>query len=728
MKKILLYAIALLGAALFAAGCSQEEDLARDGQGAVKFSLGIAASSRAAAAVDPAVYPWNHCAIRIYKYTAAAAEGEERPRELIRRYSSVEEMPSSMWLLSGDYVIAVELGSKAEATFEEITYRGETDFSVTEGRSANVEVACRIVNTIVEVEFDQSVSDLFTTERWVNVALSDTYNQAAVVAGEVLYLRYAGYTGSKRGYFILPEGQGAFSWRFRGVGVKEGEELVVMKDGTKHIELTPGLCYKLRFKYSPDLGGSLSFEIAVDYSVSEIENEIKFVPDPQITGAGFEIKNPQDFIGGVLTYRVSAISDLAKVTLATADRRIDIPLTTTTLPSDGISVERVSASDILLTLGSPFFAKFPGGDQTLTILAEDEDGGEGEASSVVRTQGVCSMLLDWNFEASAYVLDPTATDVKIRYRETGASEWQETTLTAVEGGEKGLCKASLGVLSPAAGYECQLVFGSTAVGLSMTRTMPAVPTIPNAGFESWTDGTPLLPYASEALQFWDSGNHGSATLEKNVTTYESNPRPESTGALCAKLQSQYVALFGIGKFAAGNLFVGKYLATNGTNGVLAFGKPFDFPYRPRQLRFWYKGTVGTIDRTGSGSPVASGQQDVAQVYALLCSTEGPHIVKTADTGTFLDLQSKTISYCSHVDGGSSVNDRTDGKIVASAIWENTTSHDGWTEVTVDLVYNEEYADVKPTYLLLTTSASKWGDYFSGSTSSVMYLDDVEFVY
>lgn len=724
MKKILIYTIALLGAALFAAACSQDDGGAHDGQGAVKFSLGIAASSRASE-VDPDVYPWNRCAIRIYKYTAAAAEGEERPRELIRRYSSVGEMPASMWLLSGDYAIAVELGSKAEATFEEISYRGEKDFTVTEGRSASVEVECRIVNTVVEVEFDKSVTELFTEECWVNVALSDTYNHQAVIAGEVLYLEYKGYEGSRRGYFILPEGQEAFSWRFRGVGTKDEEEKIVQKDGTKHVELTPGLCYKLRFKYSPDLGGSLSFDIAVDYTITEIKDEIKFVPDPQISGEGFEIDKRQDFLGGVLTYRVVSISDLAKVTLAAGSRTFDIPLTTTTEATDGISVEAISRSDIFVTLGAPFFGQFAGGVQTLTIRAEDEDGGEDEKNSEVRTQGAGSIRFDWNAEASLYVLDPAASDVKIRYREAGTEQWLEAS--ALPGDEPGIYKASLGALRPVQ-YESRLFFGEKAVGAPLTSAPAAPALLPNAGFETWTGTSPLLPYTSDADQFWDSGNHGSATLKKNVTTNEADPRPGSAGTTSAKLQSQYVAFMGIGKFAAGNLFVGKYLETDGTDGVLAFGKPFDFSYRPRQLKFWYKASAGTIDRVGNGSPVSTGMQDVNQLYVLLCQTEGPHIVKTTDPGTFINLQSKNISYCTKVGGKESVNDRTDGKIVASGVWENTASVDRWTVVTVDLTYNEEYADEKPSYLLLTASASKWGDYFSGSTQSFLFLDDVEFVY
>ena len=53
----------------------------------------------------------------------------------------------------------------------------------------------------------------------------------------------------------------------------------------------------------------------------------------------------------------------------------------------------------------------------------------------------------------------------------------------------------------------------------------------------------------------------------------------------ARLESKFIGLGSIGKFAAGNLFIGEYIRTEGTNGVLDFGKPFTA--RPTKLKGHY---------------------------------------------------------------------------------------------------------------------------------------------
>ena len=37
-------------------------------------------------------------------------------------------------------------------------------------------------------------------------------------------------------------------------------------------------------------------------------------------------------------------------------------------------------------------------------------------------------------------------------------------------------------------------------------------------------------------------------------------------------------------------------------------------------------------------------------------------------------------------------------------------------------------DRKPTHIVVVCSASRWGDYFIGSTSSVLVVDDLELIY
>lgn len=312
----------------------------------------------------------------------------------------------------------------------------------------------------------------------------------------------------------------------------------------------------------------------------------------------------------------------------------------------------------------------------------------------------------------------------MEYRRQGDADWQSIALTP--DGNQIYAAASPAEFGSA--YEYRLSVDGTTIGAAQTATYPQAPQVYNAGFEVWSGDTPLLPYTSDADQWWDTGNHGSANANINITTYENSARPGSAGTTSAKLASQKASVLGIGKFAAGNIFVGKYLGTNIPNGVIGFGKPFPFTYRPKALRFWYKGTVGTVDNAGGS--VSNGDADVAQVYICLCKMDGPHVVDTRYSDTFLNFaaNSKTMAYCTALNGKNSKNDRTDGHIIAWGEWTNRESVAEWTAMTVDLHYNEEYEGEVPTYLLLTASASKYGDYFAGSTGSVMYLDDVELLY
>lgn len=47
---------------------------------------------------------------------------------------------------------------------------------------------------------------------------------------------------------------------------------------------------------------------------------------------------------------------------------------------------------------------------------------------------------------------------------------------------------------------------------------------------------------------------------------------------------------------------------------------------------------------------------------------------------------------------------------------------------IPLEYKDSAKTTELTHLVIVCSASKFGDYFCGSTGSVMYLDDFELVY
>lgn len=62
----------------------------------------------------------------------------------------------------------------------------------------------------------------------------------------------------------------------------------------------------------------------------------------------------------------------------------------------------------------------------------------------------------------------------------------------------------------------------------------------------------------------------------------------------AKLATKFVGIGSIGKLAAGNMYTGNYLRTEGTNGVLNFGK--QFTQRPTRLKDISKYTSDEINK------------------------------------------------------------------------------------------------------------------------------------
>ena len=200
-------------------------------------------------------------------------------------------------------------------------------------------------------------------------------------------------------------------------------------------------------------------------------------------------------------------------------------------------------------------------------------------------------------------------------------------------------------------------------------------------------------------------------MSKNVTV----PDNEffHSGSRSIKLQSQFVGLGIIGKFAAGNVFVGKYIGTEGTDGIIGFGRPFTA--RPKGLKGYVKYVPGTVEYTNTGAPdIVKGQPDKGIIYmALLDGTtdseypEFPVVVKTKTSQFFNKDGANVIAY---------------GEIV----WGETIqgANGGFTEFYIPFEYR---SDKTPSFILLTASASKGGDYFSGGAST-MWLDDLELVY
>lgn len=315
----------------------------------------------------------------------------------------------------------------------------------------------------------------------------------------------------------------------------------------------------------------------------------------------------------------------------------------------------------------------------------------------------------------------SGTDLGFMYREAGSSEWLTAQDVKVEGGSFSACVKGL---HPQTEYEVMAYSGEDTSAVSRVMTEGVAP-LENGGFENWATIKKIVcPYLSEESAFWGTGNPGAAMVGATVTDKCDDVRPGSAGNYSAKLESKFANMAGIGKFAAGNLFVGRYVSTVGTNGIVSFGRKFTA--RPVALRFWLKYNCGDIDRIGTlpaGSTLKEGDKDTGSVFIALgdwtkeeygLDADG-EIKGSDDSPVVIDTRNK----------GSFFNPKSAAVIAYGELLLNESIGE-WQQVTIPLEYVT--TSKVPTHILIVTSASRLGDYFTGSTQSVMWLDDMELLY
>lgn len=681
MKKIL----SLLSLLLVMAACSTDKNFddvyMATNEGAARLSI----AQQSEALADQSVV------VKIYQ----VVDGEEN---LVRRYTSMADVPSTINFLAGDYVAKVVVGDKRVATFDGKYYSGEQSFTVEAGIVTSVAVDCKLVSTIVAVNYDATVAEKLDAGFATTVAVSDTYDQSAVNTGDIHSLKY---TESKEGYFILPEEQTSLVWHFEGNHPEEG---AIVKEAVIE-NVKAAAKYTITLKYSADAPGGLVIVATVDESLEEKNDTLIFSPDPTLLGVGFDVAEEQSSIAESLTYKVSSLAAIETFTI-TADG-VEYNLLSDTVT--GITVEKVDDLNYNITIADDFFSLVSGGQNALTFFIEDVDGGKLEKDVIYNVQGVLPLTTSdydlWfgNVSFKAMVLNTSASSVKVAYSTDGTT-WSEVDAVA---GADGTYTAAGSNFAADKNYRYKLVVDSADAGKTLSHETAAGAQIPNGDMESWsTSNNIIFPYAAGASPFWLTGNEGGAMAGATLTQSSTDVRPGTTGQYSAYLQSQFASVMGIGKFAAGNLFVGTF-SMSGMNGTVSFGRDFNFTAKPKSLSFWMKHNEGTINQN-AGTPAEATGTDKASMYVLITNWDAPYAVNTADTSTFF-----TMADFATMEG-----------VIGYGYLEKRESATEWAEYTLDITYREDMKDVKPKKLVVSFTPSGFGDYFTGSTDSWMYVDDI----
>ena len=237
--------------------------------------------------------------------------------------------------------------------------------------------------------------------------------------------------------------------------------------------------------------------------------------------------------------------------------------------------------------------------------------------------------------------------------------------------------------------------------------------LPYSNFDNWFKGmndADVIGESGSSNNVWDTGNGNESKIGTAMTGY--NPTtPETTtvvaGKAC-KMFSVYINYLGfVKKFAAGNVYLGELTGLSGLSGAkMTFGIPSEGRL-PVAVMGYYNYQPGTIDYINNEKK--TGGTDSMDLYIALATKQ--YSVDTTDDTTY--------------PGGSASDLAGDENIVAYGRLSSSETTDGYRPFYVELTYKDNnFTPSGDLYLLITATSSKGGAQFTGSTKSVLYLDEL----
>lgn len=347
----------------------------------------------------------------------------------------------------------------------------------------------------------------------------------------------------------------------------------------------------------------------------------------------------------------------------------------------------------------------------------------------------------WAKRATVHAdVDPAESEnatVQFSYSANG-TDWE--TVNGVNDSE-GTWKADLTGLTPSTTYEYKLMIDGVEIGSSRTFTTEAAPQLPNGSFEytSKVSGKDFYKFYDPncgveegTYMFWGSGNgegsegvEGSGNMGVIITLVDTEDKKHGKQSVLAKTSQM------AGILAAGNLFTGQFAGLVGTSGgKVNFGRPWES--RPTALRVWCKYSTDKIDIINglpSGLELTKDDYDRAEIKFAIGdwnykdyggTSQSPVHINTTEPSTFVDYTTddSTIGY-----GNLIIH--TDGYILNGAE-KVSAATSGWIQYTIPLDYYNEFA--YPTHIIVSFASSQYGDYFTGSSKSKLWIDMAELIY
>lgn len=737
IKKYIYSAGLFASAVVMLSSCSAESPFNMEQEGRVRLNVNINSKITRAISDSEIAKLQENCVVYI-----------SDEKGLIHKWQGLDNVPDQIFLKYGSYVTEAWAGDSVTVSLDKRFYKGMKSFNVNPSESPTTQVAltCKLANVVSSVDINTINWNLLDE---INVVFANSRGSYTLTHDEL----------AEKVYFMMPYNDSDLKYT---VTLKDKNGNEAAKSGVI-TGVLPGHEYRLSFTVGEgdSIGGLSNIEIVVNEYEEVYEDELVIFGAPVF---GWEngtmavgdqiVGTPGSFIDSSL--RIAAYGEFYSVSITPKDDKSkqamgghdEIELVdmsdnqATQLKNLGIDVTLNKKEDVTkMTIN--FTRQWLDGlapsenEYCYYVTATDKRNGYAGKTNTAKVRIANtveaieyeSITIDPNFAENDFTAVGTYSvkipvtvnnDLEspmIQYRKQGTEAWTSVPIILSRANVTST-EVFIDGLTPSTTYEFRSVGGkvSDSGEYEFETTIATFKTegkfdLPNASMEEWSNlvsnSKVRLPSAGGATSFWDTGNHGSATL--SVTLTQESKDMVSSGEYSARLRSQMVALLGMGKFAAGNLFVGRYAGTEGTDGVIEFGRPYDGSH-PKALKVMANYRPAKVEKSVSGQDYLKvGDTDYGQIYVAL--TTSTVTVKTADKSTLFNKDAKNVIAYGEV------------------TWhENFGADNKLEEVLVNLEYNEKAVDTKPTHIIIVCSASKYGDYFVGGEGSLLYLDDFELIY
>lgn len=635
--------------------------------------------------------------------------------EIVATYDDHRELAASPLEVSvGTYRVTASTAPAGAAAFDAPFYSGETTVTVRGKQVNTASITCSMANVMVTAEMSDEMKSLFS-EYVLTVSNGD---------GTLVYSSVDG-SFANEGYFTVTD-QLTWTLNLKNVEGTSFEEIT-----ETYTDIRPRQHYNLQFSLAEqeEFGGTdvavslngettdktynllLDFEAHVRPSITasfDMNREVKFAE-----GDAVEAKLYLNIPGGAKYIQIShANSVLSSNSLPYNFKIMGLSASDRTYYANrGIILPSIQSGDTSAELDfSGLFSKLPIGSYSIEFYIESDNGKNRtiicnfEVVSAVEVEAVSAVAwAKFAILSGKWYTEEQPEGITFQYRKQAASEWEEIPVEDVVASiADKTYSVELWGLESSTSYVFRAVSAKDKETKEKTFTTESAGVVPNMGFDSWyKSGSIWYPNSDSGNFYWDTANGGSDA----VGVYPTSPEDSHVkSGRAAKLESKSVALVGL---AAGNIYTGKFVKANTSltnpGAELDWGVPFGS--RPLALKGYLDYRPGNINKTKAPYDGMSGKPDVGVVQVFITDWSGPFRISTS-SGKFVDTAN-------------------DAGIIAYGSLDFSQT-DGYIEFTIPLTYRNTVR--QPKYIVIAAAASKYGDYFTGSTSSVMYVDEFSLVY